>query len=326
MSFELRRIARRGAALACGLAALCGASAAAGGTLGPSPEQVRALVQGDPDEPLALVRLLRGTARADFERYMRALDTDVRARGGERVYGGRVAPALAGGALDYDTLVIDVFPSRRACVESLRAVDPLVASLGLDDAFVLALRPWGSAFRLGAGALAALLGAFPREIGEPPPFPSVEADPALAGGGEIAPDAAAVAAFMQADQGAPFAMLNLNQFRAQAAPAAGAAGAGESGESAYARYGRSALWHVLRRGGRVLFAGEPIGIAVGAAGSPLDRSWDQLVLVYYPSRRHMRDMLADADYRAALPDRVAGLERAALLPSEPWPAFAPPPR
>ena len=58
---------------------------------------------------------------------------------------------------------------------------------------------------------------------------------------------------------------------------------------------------------------------IGPAGDPLDQRWNQLALVFYPSRRHMRDMLADADYRAAVPHRVAGLERAALLVTEPWP-------
>jgi uncharacterized protein (DUF1330 family) len=313
----------RAAALVCALAFAWSAGQAIAGTLSPTPEQVRALVQGDPDEPLALVRLLRAQDPTGFTRYMLALETEVRARGGERVYGGRIAQDVIGGELPYDTLIVDVFPTRRDCVESLRAVDPMILSLGVQDEFVLAVRPWGKAVHLAARALAALLGSVPREIDDPPPFSPAEAE-AGAGGPEISPDGAAAEAFMQADQGVPIAMLDLNQLRARAAPPPGdEADAGVDGETAYGRYGRSALWHILRRGGSVLFAGTPIGVAIGAAGGPLDRSWNQLVLVYYPSRRHMRAVLADPGYRAALPHRTAGLERAVLLATEPWPTYDP---
>jgi uncharacterized protein (DUF1330 family) len=316
---RIRSSTRCAVALACALLALA-PLARAEGPLGPTPAQVQALSEGDPDEPIALVRLLRTRDPTGFTRYLLALETEVQARGGKRVYGGKIAQTLAGGAPAYDTIAIDLFPSRRACVESLRAVDPMVTALGLDAEFVLAVRPWSQTFEAVAGAAASVLGSFPREVGEPPPFPESEA----AGGSAIAPDAAAIARFNQANPDAPFAMLNLNQFRAQAAPPPGdEADVGATGEEAYGRYSRTALWHVLRRGGQLLFAGEPIGVVVGAAGHPLDQRWDQLALVFYPSRRHMRDMLADADYRAAVPHRVAGLERAALLVTEPWAAFDP---
>ena len=296
------------------------ADARADGPLSATRAQVQALSEGDPDEPIALVRLLQMQDPSGTTRYMMALETELAAVGATRLYGGRIAQEMAGGDLPYDAIVIDLFPTRRACVQSLRAVDPMVESLGIRDAFVLAVRPWSTGFRVAAGAAAGVLGSFPRAIGDPPPFPQGE----NAGGPAIAPDAAAIAAFNQASQDGSFAMLNLNLFRAQAAPPPGDdADAGLSGEEAYTRYGRTALWHVLRRGGRLLFEGQPIGVVVGAPGNPLDVAWSQLALVYYPSRKHMRDMLADPDYRAAVPHRVAGLERAALLVTEPWPPFDP---
>ena len=315
------RLGAGGAAVVLGCAWLAlGAAGARAQQLGPTHVQIQALAEGDPDEPIALVRLLRSSEPSGFARYMLALETEVRARGGQRVYGGRVAQALAGGAPRYDAIVIDLFPTRRACVESLRAVDPMIASLGLHGEWVLAVRPWSRTFEVVAGLAADALGSFPREVGDPPPFPESE----VAGGSAIAPDAAAIAVFGQANQDAPFAMLNLNQFRAQAAPPPGdAADAGSTGEEAYERYARTALWQVMRRGGRLLFAGEPIGMVVGLEGHPLGQRWSQVALVFYPSRRHMRDMLADPDYRAAVPHRVAGLERAALLVTEPWPTFDP---
>ncbi|HXK25456.1 MAG TPA: hypothetical protein VMS55_22495 [Myxococcota bacterium] len=296
------------------------AAARTDGPLSPTRAQVQALSHGNPDDPIALVRLLKTQDPAGFTGYMLALETELAAVGAARAYGGRIAQEMAGGDLPYDAIVIDLFPTRRGCVQSLRAVDPMVESLGIRDAFVLAVRPWSTSFRVAAGAAASVLGSFPRAIGNPPPFPQSE----NAGGPEIAPDAEAIAAFNQASQDNSFAMLNLNLFRAKAAPPPGDdADAGATGEEAYTRYGRTALWHVLRRGGRLLFEGQPIGVVVGAAGNPLDRAWSQLALVYYPSRKHMRDMLADPDYRAAVPHRVAGLERAALLVTEPWPPFDP---
>jgi uncharacterized protein (DUF1330 family) len=319
-SREARRFVRAAGALGCAALVGLSGSARADGTLSPTRAQVQALSEGNPDEPIALVRLLRTIDPNGFTRYMQALETELAAAGGTRVYGGRIAQELVGGDLAYDAIVIDLFPTRRACVQSLRAVDPMVESLGLRDAFVIAVHPWSTTFRIAADTAASVLGSFPREIADPPPFPQSED----AGGPAIAPDPAAIAAFNQAGQDVPFAMLNLNLFRAQAAPPPGDdADAGSTGEAAYDRYARTALWQVLRRGGRLLFAGQPIGVVVGAPGSPLDRAWSQLALVYYPSRKHMRDMLADPDYRAAIPHRVAGLERAALLETEPWAEFDP---
>ena len=293
------------------------ADARADGALSPTRAQVQALAEGNPDEPIALVRLLQLQDPSGTARYMMALETELAAVGATRLYGGRIAQDLVGGELPYDAILIDLFPTRRAAVQSLRAVDPMVESLGVRDAFVIAVRPWSTSFRVAAGAAASVLGSFPRAIGDPPPFPQSED----AGGPAIAPDAAAIAALNQASQDGSFAMLNLNLFRSQAEPLPGEAAM--TGAEAYDRYARTALWHVLRRGGRLLFEGQPIGVVVGAPGNPLDRAWSQLALVYYPSRKHMRDMLADPDYRAVIPHRVAGLERAALLVTEPWPPFDP---
>jgi len=315
-----RRFASAVVALLCLAQVGLSVAARADGPLSATRAQVQALSEGDPDEPIALVRLVQTQDPSGFSRYMMALETELAAVGATRVYGGRVVQEMAGGDLPYDAIVIDLFPTRRTCVQALRAVDPMVESLGIRDAFVLAVRPWSPSFRVAAGAVAGVLGSFPRAVGDPPPFPQSEDG----GGPAIAPDAQAIAVFNQSSQDTSFAMLNLNLFRARAAPPQGDdPDAGLSGEEAYTRYGRTALWHVLRRGGRLLFEGRPIAVVVGASDNPLDLAWSQLALVYYPSRKHMRDMLADPDYRAVIPHRVAGLERAALLVTEPWPPFDP---
>ncbi len=313
----------RAFALHCALAALCGAAAASAQTLGPRPAQLEALVAGDLDEPIALARFLQSDVPAGFTRYMGQLEQDLRSRGGERVYGGLIDPGLAGGELPYDVFVLDVYPSRRSCAESLRAIDPALVSRGLDDSFVVALRPWGRGTQLAASALASIFGTLlAREVGEAPLLP--ETLGAVMGPREISPDPEALRVFTEADPSAPFAMLNLNQFRAQAIYAAGSEEDPEvSGETASRRYTRVAVPQVMRRGGRVLFAGEPIGTVIGAEGHPLDGPWDQLVLVDYPSRRALSDLLADPDYRAGAIHRVAGLAYATLLAISPWPDFEP---
>jgi uncharacterized protein (DUF1330 family) len=200
----------------------------------------------------------------------------------------------------------------------------MVASLGLEDELSFALRPWGTALRIGAAAAARVLGSFPLEVAVTPGAAAPADAMRGAGGPEISPDPAALAAFLETTPGAPFAMLNLNVLRERAAPVPGEASDAErSGEEAYSLYMRTALWEVMRRGGALLFVGEPVGLVVGAPGGPFDRPWHQIGLVYYPSRHQLRDMLADPDYQAALPQRAAALERALVVPTQPLPGFSP---
>jgi uncharacterized protein (DUF1330 family) len=306
----------------CGVAACCAAAAAAQ-TLGPSPQQLDALVAGDRDEPIAFARFLRRDEERDFARYLAELEADVRARGGVRVYAGDIDPGSAAPER-WDSLVIDVFPTRRDAVESLRALEPVVVSLGLEDSFVLALRPWSRNAELAAGAVAWVFRTFfAREIGEPLlPLPTAQ----QIGPSRISPDPERLRTFVQADPAAGFAMLNLNQLRERASYPPDAAEDPEStGADAYRRYSLAVTPEIMRRGGTLLFAGEPIGSVVGAAGDTLDEPWQQLVLVHYPSRRAFASMLADTGFRAATRHRVAALERAIVLPTVPWAEFDPAP-
>lgn len=284
---------------------------------------------GDAAEPLALLRFLRVRDQAAFQRYLSGLDVELRASGGRRIYGGRVDQVLStggGGEMEFNVHLVDEFPTRELCEESLRSPTPHAAE-ALTDSFVISARPVPQ-FRLRL--LHALMWALrtfrPLRIAdEPPPFPG--AAPDAAANPAANPAVAAAQRFMQADQQTDFAMMNLNIFHEQARYAAADAAADDapplSGAAAYARYGRVAMRHVGRRGGRPLWAGEPDAVVEGAAEHPLNQPWQQYVLVHYPSRRHIRDMIADDSYRRALPHREAGLARAALMPTTPWPDFAP---
>lgn len=284
---------------------------------------------GDAAEPLALLRFLRVRDQAAFQRYLSSLDVELRASGGRRVYGGRVDQVLStggGGEMEFDVHLVDEFPTRELCEESLRSPTPHAAE-ALAESFVLSARPMPR-FRLRM--LHALMWALRtfrplRVAAAPPPFPGAE--PGAQVNSAANPAAAAARRFTEADPQTGFAMMNLNIFYEQARYAAAANDAAAappiSGAAAYARYGRVAMRHVGRRGGRPLWGGEPDAVVQGAAEHPLNRPWQQYVLVHYPSRRHIRDMVADDSYRRALPHREAGLARAALMPTTPWPDFAP---
>lgn len=272
--------------------------------------QLEALKTGDPTERLALVSLFAVRDAAVWPAFLAAHDAAARASMGERVYRGRVDAVLVGTAARFDWLTIDAFPSRELAAESLRLENPH-ANGALDEALVLVVRP--RAIPRLAVALARLAATLLGRGAGTPKRPLAEAaleNPA------IAPPASTFEAFLGSDPARPLYMLNLNRHRARARYRAGSAesAAGEvSGAAAYARYSRNTLPFVLRRGRGPVFVGEPIGVAVGDPAHPLAAAWDELLLVHYRERAGMLDMLGAAAYQAGLPDREAGLERAALI-------------
>jgi uncharacterized protein involved in exopolysaccharide biosynthesis/uncharacterized protein (DUF1330 family) len=270
-------------------------------SLEPSAAQLAALRAGDPAERIALVRLFAAKDPAACERWLAALDASAEAAGGRRVYRGRVDRVLLGGELAADELRIDEFPSRELAAESLRSANPH-AEAGLSGLFVLAARPRrlpGLVLRV-AGLVARLRGGRGGSTGG--------ALPADSGERAVDPEPGALAAFLAAEPERPLVMLNLNLHRDRAA---------------YARYGRNTLGHLLRRGARPLWAAEALGTVVGAEAHPLEEAWSEILLVYYPTRRAMLDMLTDPGYQAGLPDRLAGLARAALVATCPARDFDP---
>jgi uncharacterized protein (DUF1330 family) len=96
-----------------------------------------------------------------------------------------------------------------------------------------------------------------------------------------------------ADDG-PLVMLNLNRYRDR---------------EAYARYGAVALKVLERVGGRVLWHAEAHEPVIGD-----DRdACDEVIAVWYPSAAAFLALAGDPEILAARADRVAGLERAALI-------------
>lgn len=129
----------------------------------------------------------------------------------------------------------------------------------------------------------------------------------------IDPTADQVRAMRDADPDAPVVMLNLLKFRAQANYPAGSGFGPCSGKEAYARYQHAFVVAVgATSHAEVLYDGPCEQVFIGMAGSA-ETDWDKVLLVRYPARRHFLAMMANADYRAALVHRYAGLERTVLI-------------
>ena len=267
-------------------------------TVLPTPAQLAALRDGDPSERIALLWLVRVAERGAFGRWLEASAESARAAGGRTTYRGAVDAVLTDGALALDELLIQEFPSRELAAESLRKPNPHAAS-ALAGAFVLAARPrrlpqlvlraTGLWLRLRRGAHATTPGALPADSGNR----------------AIDPSPAEFGAFLAKEPERPLFVLNLNQHRDRAA---------------YARYGRNTLPELLRRRAGPVFAADALPVVVGDSSHPLHHPWNEILLVRYPSRAAMLDMLRDPAYQRGLPHREAGLARAGLVATCPLPA------
>ncbi|MFJ7147553.1 DUF1330 domain-containing protein [Streptomyces sp. NPDC100445] len=104
------------------------------------------------------------------------------------------------------------------------------------------------------------------------------------------------------DPDGPVVMLNLLRF----AP---------GGRALYEEYARRLQETFLPRyGAEVLYAGTGGTALVAEAG----QSWDAVVLVRYPSRRHFSRMVADPEYRTVTELRTRALVEAVLQPTSEW--------
>jgi hypothetical protein len=127
----------------------------------------------------------------------------------------------------------------------------------------------------------------------------------------IDPTADQVRALRDAGPDGPVTMVNLLKFRDRARYPEGSGEAPCSGAEAYDRYERAFAGNPAGQA-EILFQGPVNQVFIGKSGSP-EVDWDKVLIVRYPSRRHFLAMMADADYRAALVHRYAGLERTVLL-------------
>ena len=136
---------------------------------------------------------------------------------------------------------------------------------------------------------------------------------------DVAPDErAAFEAFLDRDDGRPFYMVNLLQYRVTAAypdgllPDGTPAG-GMTGREAGHRYTRVVIPELLKRGCYPVFAGRKVANFL-SAGAGTD-FFEEVVVVRYRSRRDLLAMAAGRAFLAGVPHKWASLEKTVAVPS-----------
>jgi uncharacterized protein (DUF1330 family) len=127
----------------------------------------------------------------------------------------------------------------------------------------------------------------------------------------VNPTLAQIEAFeREAPDGKPIVMVNLLRFRALADYASsGQRDEGGTGKQAYGRYSKAVmplLWEV---------GGQPLWMGKGRASviAPDGEAWDEVLLVYYPSRAAFMRMVRSPAYQATMHHRTAALSDARLF-------------
>lgn len=127
------------------------------------------------------------------------------------------------------------------------------------------------------------------------------------------PDRARFAAFKDLPRDEPVHMLNLVQFRAQAAYEDGRAA---TGRQAYAAYSRESGPIFAALGGHILWSGRPQLMLIG----PEAEAWDIAFVAAYPSGQAFIDMIRDPAYQKAALHRTAAVADSRLIRMAPNPA------
>lgn len=125
----------------------------------------------------------------------------------------------------------------------------------------------------------------------------------------IEPTRERIQEFARAADDGPVVMLNLLRYREWAAYPAGFDAAPCSGAEAYARYAAAVFPLLEKRGARLLWRGSGRMVVIG----PADESWDEVLLVEYPTRGHLIEMVTSPEYQAIAPHRTAALADSRLI-------------
>ena len=285
-----------------------------------SPDKVEALRALGPDARIAIVELLAIREPDAFERYRAARDARLRELGGERIYTGSLdRPREADPRARFDRLWIELYPDAGRAVAAITAESP-TEDAALSDRVALAMTPGSRAFLTGtrwASKTVNLVAG--RRIESAPPAPIGDLSQQL-------PESEAMAEMLSgANERDSLTVFNLNQYRREARYR-------ESdpedepdvdGETAYRRYGTNTMPQLFRRGAYPVWSGTPRVVLVGDRDDVFGGTWDEFVLVHYPSRIVMRDMLNDPRYQEGFFHSDAAVERAVVLPGTPDPAYDP---
>ena len=128
--------------------------------------------------------------------------------------------------------------------------------------------------------------------------------------GAIEPQNEQIAAFLATEPGgSPIVMLNLLRFREQADYPAGFEAEPCSGREAYLRYAQHAIAALEKVGGSIVWSGQALATVI----APQGESWDEVILVEYPSKEAFLELGATVESSQATVHRKAGLEDSRLV-------------
>lgn len=123
-------------------------------------------------------------------------------------------------------------------------------------------------------------------------------------------------AFLRNDDGRPFVMINLIEYRETAKyPDGSALDADITGKEAAALYGQTVLPQLLLRGGYPVARAERYNTIINSVGQSAGE-FESFAMVRYRSRRDLINMIGSDAFRAANDHKWASLENTLVAPSE----------
>jgi len=156
------------------------------------------------------------------------------------------------------------------------------------------------------------------------PLPDAEIDTFLANqaeaGGSVWTDAAAFEAFLRADDGRPFVMINLMELREVASYPEGDAADARSGAEAGAAYGQAVILLLLQRGSYPVARAERSHTIINSLGESA-AEFDSFAMVRYRSRRDLIDMLSSEAFLEAGVHKWASLDNTLVAPASRMSSF-----
>tara|TARA_Y100000817_G_scaffold291484_1_gene263054 strand:- start:215 stop:625 length:411 start_codon:yes stop_codon:yes gene_type:complete len=119
---------------------------------------------------------------------------------------------------------------------------------------------------------------------------------------KLRPNAKQMAGFLLGDTKTAIHMVNLLKFKCKAEYEDGRQ-TDLTGQEAYQIYAKEVQGHLQKVGGKLIFSGEVSRLMLGE----VEELWDWIAIAEYPSRKAMRSMIMDKDYRKSEEHRSAGL-------------------
>ena len=119
---------------------------------------------------------------------------------------------------------------------------------------------------------------------------------------KLRPNAKQMAGFLLGDTKTTIHMVNLLKFKGKAEYEDGRQ-TDLTGQEAYQIYAKEVQGHLQKVGGKLIFSGEVSRLMLGE----VEELWDWIAIAEYPSRKAMRSMIMDKEYRKSEEHRSAGL-------------------